>query len=72
MTELGRLDVLVLNAVHTGAGSMLRLADISPELLTTKLAANVVAQLTLCGRAAGDARPRRRPDHRHHVVLGDP
>jgi NAD(P)-dependent dehydrogenase (short-subunit alcohol dehydrogenase family) len=45
--ELGRLDVLVLNAVHTGAGSMLRLADITPELLTTKLAANVVAQLVL-------------------------
>jgi NAD(P)-dependent dehydrogenase (short-subunit alcohol dehydrogenase family) len=45
--ELGRLDVLVLNAVHTGAGSMLRLTDIAPELLTTKLAANVVAQLVL-------------------------
>jgi len=47
VSELGRLDVLVLNAVHTGAGSMLRLADISPELLTTKLAANVVAQMVL-------------------------
>ncbi len=45
--ELGRLDALVLNAVHTGAGSMLRLADISPELLTTKLTANVVAQLAV-------------------------
>jgi NAD(P)-dependent dehydrogenase (short-subunit alcohol dehydrogenase family) len=50
-TELGRLDVLVLNAVHTGAGSMLRLADISPELLTTKLTANVVAQLALAQAA---------------------
>jgi NAD(P)-dependent dehydrogenase (short-subunit alcohol dehydrogenase family) len=47
VAEFGRLDVLVLNAVHTGAGSMLRLADISPELLTTKLAANVVAQVVL-------------------------
>lgn len=47
VSEFGRLDVLVLNAVHTGAGSMLRLTDISPELLTTKLAANVVAQLVL-------------------------
>lgn len=45
--KFGRLDVLVLNAVHTGAGSMLRLADITPELMTTKLAANVVAQLVL-------------------------
>ena len=45
--ELGRLDVLVLNAVHTGAGSMLRLVDISSELLATKLNANVVAQLAL-------------------------
>jgi NAD(P)-dependent dehydrogenase (short-subunit alcohol dehydrogenase family) len=43
----GRLDVLVLNAVHTGAGSMLRLTDITPDLMTTKLAANVVAQLVL-------------------------
>jgi NAD(P)-dependent dehydrogenase (short-subunit alcohol dehydrogenase family) len=47
VAELGRLDVLVLNAVHTGAGSMLRLADITPELLITKLSANVVAQLVL-------------------------
>jgi len=46
-SELGRLDVLVLNAVHTGAGSMLPLVDITPELMTTKLAANVVAQLVL-------------------------
>jgi NAD(P)-dependent dehydrogenase (short-subunit alcohol dehydrogenase family) len=45
--ELGRLDVLVLNAVHTGAGSMLPLVDITPDLMTTKLAANVVAQLVL-------------------------
>jgi NAD(P)-dependent dehydrogenase (short-subunit alcohol dehydrogenase family) len=47
VTELGRLDVLVLNAVHTGAGSMLPLVDVTPELMTTKLAANVVAQLVL-------------------------
>ncbi|HET6817661.1 MAG TPA: SDR family NAD(P)-dependent oxidoreductase [Mycobacteriales bacterium] len=45
--RFGRLDVLVLNAVHTGAGSMLRLADTTPEMLTTKLMANVVAQLVL-------------------------
>jgi NAD(P)-dependent dehydrogenase (short-subunit alcohol dehydrogenase family) len=45
--EFGRLDALVLNAVHTGAGSMLRVADITPEILTTKLQANVVAQLVL-------------------------
>jgi NAD(P)-dependent dehydrogenase (short-subunit alcohol dehydrogenase family) len=49
--KFGRLDVLVLNAVHTGAGSMLHLADITPELMTTKLAANVVAQLVLAQAA---------------------
>lgn len=43
----GRLDVLVLNAVHTGPGSMLPLLDTSPEVLTTKLQANAVAQLVL-------------------------
>jgi NAD(P)-dependent dehydrogenase (short-subunit alcohol dehydrogenase family) len=47
VADHGRLDVLVLNAVHTGPGSMLRLSDISPELMATKLAANVVAQLVL-------------------------
>lgn len=43
----GRLDVLVLNAVHTGAGSMLPIERTTPELLTTKLLANTVAQLVL-------------------------
>jgi len=47
VNEFGRLDVLVLNAVHTGPGSMLRLAETPPELLTTKLAGNAVAQLVL-------------------------
>ncbi|HVY10433.1 MAG TPA: SDR family NAD(P)-dependent oxidoreductase [Mycobacteriales bacterium] len=42
-----RLDVLVLNAVHTGAGSMLRVADLPVETLQTKLTANAAAQLVL-------------------------
>jgi NAD(P)-dependent dehydrogenase (short-subunit alcohol dehydrogenase family) len=47
VNHFGRLDVLVLNAVHTGAGSMLRLLDTTPDVLTTKLQANTVAQLVL-------------------------
>jgi NAD(P)-dependent dehydrogenase (short-subunit alcohol dehydrogenase family) len=43
----GRLDVLVLNAVHTGAGSMLRIADTPIEAIQTKLTANAVAQVVL-------------------------
>src|SRR3954452_12617088 len=43
----GRIDVLVLNAVHTGAGSMLRVLDTSPDVLVTKLMANAVAQFVL-------------------------
>lgn len=43
----GRLDALVLNAVHTGPGSMLSVRDTDPETLTTKLQANAVAQLVL-------------------------
>lgn len=43
----GRLDVLVLNAVHTGAGSMVRIADTPIETLQTKLNANAVAQVVL-------------------------
>lgn len=60
--HFGRLDVLVLNAVHTGAGSMLPLAETTPEMLTTKLLANTVAQLVLVQAAlpllrdAGDGR----------------
>lgn len=42
-----RIDVLVLNAVHTGAGSMLRIADTPVEVLMTKLTANAAAQLVL-------------------------
>jgi NAD(P)-dependent dehydrogenase (short-subunit alcohol dehydrogenase family) len=45
--QWGRLDVLVLNAVHTGAGSMLRLTETPIETLETKLKANAVAQLVL-------------------------
>jgi NAD(P)-dependent dehydrogenase (short-subunit alcohol dehydrogenase family) len=43
----GRLDVLVLNAVHTGVGSMLRITDTPIEALQTKLMANAVAQVVL-------------------------
>jgi NAD(P)-dependent dehydrogenase (short-subunit alcohol dehydrogenase family) len=43
----GRLDALVLNAVHTGAGSMLRVVDTPIAALQTKLAANAVAQVVL-------------------------
>lgn len=45
--EWQRLDVLVLNAVHTGAGSMLRIADTSIEMIETKLRANTLAQVVL-------------------------
>lgn len=46
-SRFGRLDVLVLNAVHTGAGSMQRVADVSVETFLTKLSANAAAQLVL-------------------------
>jgi NAD(P)-dependent dehydrogenase (short-subunit alcohol dehydrogenase family) len=47
LARWGRVDILVLNAVHTGAGSMVRVADTTPDVLTTKLMANAVAQLVL-------------------------
>jgi len=43
----GRIDVLVNNAVHTGPGSMERFMDLDLDMVTTKLEANVVAQLVL-------------------------
>jgi NAD(P)-dependent dehydrogenase (short-subunit alcohol dehydrogenase family) len=43
----GRLDVLVLNAVHTGPGSMLRITDTPVAALETKLRANALAQFVL-------------------------
>ena len=45
--HFGRLDVLVLNAVHTGPGSMLPVEQTTPEMLTTKLMANTVAQFVM-------------------------
>jgi NAD(P)-dependent dehydrogenase (short-subunit alcohol dehydrogenase family) len=45
--EWGHIDVLVNNAVHTGAGSMDHFLDLPVELLETKLEANVVAQFVL-------------------------
>src|SRR4051794_19414796 len=47
LQQWGHIDVLVLNAVHTGAGSMVRVVDTTPDVLMTKLAANAVAQLML-------------------------
>jgi NAD(P)-dependent dehydrogenase (short-subunit alcohol dehydrogenase family) len=47
LDEWGRVDVLVNNAVHTGAGSMDHFLDLSVELLETKLEANVIAQFVL-------------------------
>lgn len=42
-----RLDVLVLNAVHTGAGNMSRLLDTPIDAVVTKLMANAAAQVVL-------------------------
>ena len=45
--ELGRIDVLVNNAVHTGAGSMLPVMDTSIEQFEIKVQANYLSQLVL-------------------------
>jgi NAD(P)-dependent dehydrogenase (short-subunit alcohol dehydrogenase family) len=47
LSARGRIDVLVLNAVHTGPGSMLPILETPIEALQTKLAANLVAQFAL-------------------------
>jgi NAD(P)-dependent dehydrogenase (short-subunit alcohol dehydrogenase family) len=47
LDKWGRIDVLVNNAVHTGPGSMLPFDDTTLDMIETKLAANVVAQLVL-------------------------
>ena len=47
LTDWGRIDVLVNNAVHTGPGSMSRFEDTTVEMLETKLAANAVSQVVL-------------------------
>ena len=47
LTEWGRIDVLVNNAVSTGPGSMSRFLDTPIEAFEEKLAANVVAQFVL-------------------------
>ena len=47
LAEWGRIDVLVNNAVHTGAGGMEHIVDLDIETVETKLQANVVSQLVL-------------------------
>lgn len=47
LSQWGRIDVLVNNAVHTGPGSMELFEDLDVDLVDTKLQANVVAQLVL-------------------------
>ena len=47
LDEWGHIDLLVNNAVHTGAGSMDHFLDLSVAQLETKLEANVVAQFVL-------------------------
>jgi NAD(P)-dependent dehydrogenase (short-subunit alcohol dehydrogenase family) len=64
VAHFGRLDVLVLNAVHTGAGSMLPIEQTTPEMLTTKLLANAVAQLVLVQAAL----PRLRASDNGRVI----
>lgn len=45
--EWEHIDLLVNNAIHTGPGSMLRFEDTTIDMIETKLAANVVAQVVL-------------------------
>ncbi len=47
LSDWGRIDVLVNNAVHTGPGSMLRFEDTTIDMLETKLAANAVSPVVL-------------------------
>ncbi len=47
LDEWGRIDVLVNNAIYTGPGAMVRLVDLTPEQLETRLGANVTAQVVL-------------------------
>jgi NAD(P)-dependent dehydrogenase (short-subunit alcohol dehydrogenase family) len=47
LSDWGRIDLLVNNAVHTGPGSMSRFEDTTIEMIETKLAANVVSQVVL-------------------------
>ncbi|MBV8949518.1 MAG: SDR family oxidoreductase [Actinobacteria bacterium] len=47
LDEWGHIDVLVNNAVHTGAGGMSHFLDTSVAALETKLEANVLSQVVL-------------------------
>lgn len=47
LADWGRIDVLVNNAVHTGAGSMEHIVDLEIDVVETKFQANVIAQLVL-------------------------
>jgi NAD(P)-dependent dehydrogenase (short-subunit alcohol dehydrogenase family) len=71
----GGVDLLVNNAVHTGAGSMTRVMEIDPDMLRTKFEANVLAQVVLAQRVLPGMIERGRGtivDITSHVALADP
>ena len=54
LDKWGRVDVLVNNAVDTGAGGMVPVVELTPEQLERKLDANVVSQLVITQAALPD------------------
>lgn len=71
----GRVDVLVNNAIYTGPGGMVPFLDLDPDLLETRLRANVVAQVVLTQAvlpAMLDAGGGTVVDVSSHVATADP
>jgi NAD(P)-dependent dehydrogenase (short-subunit alcohol dehydrogenase family) len=75
LSEWGRIDVLVNNAVHTGPGSMVRFLDLDLDDLDDKVEANLVAQLVVIRAALPamlDAGGGTIVDVTSHAGMADP
>jgi len=75
LSAWGQIDVLVNNAIYTGPGGMVRVMDLTPEQLVTRLNGNVVAQLILTQRVLTsmiDHGGGRVINVSSHVAVSDP
>ena len=75
LSEWGRIDVVVNNAVDTGPGSMVPFVDLSVQQLERKLSANVVAQAVVIKSVLPSMLERGGGvivDVSSHVAMNDP
>lgn len=75
LSEWGRIDILVNNAIYTGPGGMVPFVEVTPDQLTTRLIGNVVAPTVVTQRVLPQMLARRQGvvvNVSSHVATGEP